>query len=119
MAAAVIDRLELIEIKIEYCKWRTIALHAGNGRSQLLGEFRPVEKSGQRVVVRQEIDALLGKFCIGDVGCGADIAAVGSQIVKSWLAGQAPPFFLAAAHQMHNDVVEGRPVFDIERNLRG
>ncbi|TLD46014.1 MAG: hypothetical protein FAZ92_01705 [Accumulibacter sp.] len=69
----VVDDLEVVEVDEDYAHALVRALGARQGEMQAVVEQRPVGQSGQLVVRRQVLDALLRLAHLGDVAEHADI----------------------------------------------
>ena len=67
MAVAVIDLLEAVEVDEQHRQGMAGALRRGQRPGQAVMQHGPVRQAGQRVVVRQEADLLLGRQARADV----------------------------------------------------
>src|SRR5689334_21862557 len=91
---AVVDRLEMVDVDHEERERRARALGARLVVLEALGELAPVGEAGERVVLREllellvgALDRLLGGHPRGDVARHALVAAEGAEPVEDRLAG--------------------------------
>ena len=84
MSERVVDALEFVDVDVEHRE----LLACRNPRElpfELLAEQHPVRQIGQRVVMRQMRDPLLGAPALGDVLQGRHPAAVGKRRYRTWI----------------------------------
>ncbi len=67
VAEGVVDQLEVIEVDVQQCDLRAGAPGAGERQLELLREQRAVGQPGERVVIGEVGDLLLGGAALGDV----------------------------------------------------
>ena len=67
MAQRVVDVLELVEIHHEHTEGLAVALQAGDGALELLGEIGPVRQAGQYIVVCKKANMAVGLVTLGDI----------------------------------------------------
>jgi hypothetical protein len=72
VAHRIVDVLEAVEVEEQNRDAAAVAARAHDGVAQALAEQRAVGQSGQRVVVREVAQFLLGALAVGDVGEHAD-----------------------------------------------
>ena len=88
MPEAVVDELEVVQVDIQHSHPGAGALGAGQRQLQVLLEQDAVGQPGQRVVVRQAGQLLLGLAAVGDVL--ADPGAAGDRAVAVAQRGRVP-----------------------------
>ena len=71
MAERVVDELEAVEVEVEQRDGLALAARAGERELEVLLQQRAVRQPGERVVVGEVGDLLLGRAALGQVDAGA------------------------------------------------
>src|SRR3970040_1426221 len=74
VAEAVVDVLETVEVEEQDAHAAAVALGVEQRLPQPVGEQDPVRQTGEGVVLREELDALLGALALGDVARDTELA---------------------------------------------
>ena len=70
MAEAVVDGLEIVDVQEQQGRRQAVAARAAEDAGQAVAEQVAVGQAGQRIIVRQTVQALLGFHALGHVLAG-------------------------------------------------
>ena len=116
VAQGIVDDLEAVEVQEQHGQALAVTVGLGHGQGQAVGEEQPVGQLGERVVVGQAANLLLGLLALGDVERGPDgPPRLAGLVEERRRVAQDGGDLAALAHHVHLDVHDllaggGRPL---------